>query len=263
MTNQAFRNALKPITDGLFGKQQGVRYERPHFDVRPVELMLEDLAEIEPQEWYRYAFSREPLNGKFTDGQRRDWMEKSLACGQEYARKVSGQYHTRDPKELAKAMGMEVSYPEFPEKTDRVLFAEYRIPNRICIYMDAVKKAERLLDRLEVSKVLTEGLDISRLLLSHELFHCVEDLHKGEIFTQTEKVRLWKLGFLHNDSIVIALSEIGAMGFAQELMGIKYSPYLMNVFLVYGYSPEEASGLYEEMMEFAGRTPRPWNGELL
>lgn len=262
MTNEAFRKALKPITDGLFGKQQAVRYERPHFEVRPVELMLEDLAEIKPLEWYRYAFSREPLNGKFTDGQRRDWMEKSLACGQEYARKISGRYHTRDPKELAKAMGMEVSYPEFPEKTDRVLFAEYRIPNRVCIYMDAVKKAERLLNRPEVFRVLTRELDISRLLLSHELFHCVEDRHKGEIFTQTEKVRLWKLGFLHNDSMVIALSEIGAMGFAQELMGIKYSPYLMNVFLVYGYSPEEASGLYEEMMELAGRTPRPWNGEL-
>ena len=262
MTNEAFRKALKPITDGLFGKQQAVRYERPHFEVRPVELMLEDLAEIKPLEWYRYAFSREPLNGKFTDGQRRDWMEKSLACGQEYARKISGRYHTRDPKELAKAMGMEVSYPEFPEKTDRVLFAEYRIPNRVCIYMDAVKKAERLLNRPEVFRVLTRELDISRLLLSHELFHCVEDRHKGEIFTQTEKVRLWKLGFLHNDSIVIALSEIGAMGFAQELMGIKYSPYLMNVFLVYGYSPEEASGLYEEMMELAGRTPRPWKGEL-
>lgn len=256
MTNEAFRNAIKPIADGLFGKQRAVKYERPHFDVRPVELMLEDLAEIEPLEWYRYAFSREPLNGKFTDGQRKDWMEKSLACGREYARKVCSQYHTKDPKALAKAMGMEVSYPEFPEKTDRVLFAEYRVPNRICIYMDALKKAKRLLERPEVSKVLTEGLDIGRLLLSHELFHCVEERHKSEIFTQTEKVRLWKLGFLHNDSIVIALSEIGAMGFAQELMGIDYSPYLMNVFLVYGYSPEEASGLYEEMMEFAGKTPR-------
>jgi len=55
---------------------------------------------------------------------------------------------------------------------------------------------------------------------------------------------------------VIAFSEIAAMGFAQEIMGITYSPYIMDVFLLYGYSPEEASGLYEEMMVCAGRTPR-------
>lgn len=60
---------------------------------------------------------------------------------------------------------------------------------------------------------------------------------------------------IHNDSAVIALSEIAAMAFAGELTGLPYSPYVMDVFLVYGYSPEEASGLYEEMMELAGRKP--------
>jgi hypothetical protein len=119
--------------------------------------------------------------------------------------------------------------------------------------MDAVNKANKLLLDPQVLEVLTEELDICRLLLSHELFHFVEEKYKQEIFTQTEKVRLWSLGFLHNDSIVIALSEIAAMGFAKELMGLSYSPYLMDVFLVYGYSPQEASGLYEEMLELWGK----------
>lgn len=256
MKKEEFQNALKPITDGLFGKQRTGGYERPHFDVRPIEYMVKDLAEIEPVEWFSYAFSREPLNGKFNQEQRREWMEKCLACGREYAEKICRKYHTRDPEKMAEAMGMDISYPEFPEKTDRVLFAEYRVPNKICIYMDAVKKAEKLIERPEIQELLAGGLDISRLLLSHELFHCVEEQYKNEIFTKTEKVRLWSLGFLHNDSNVIALSEIAAMGFAQEIMGITYSPYVMDVFLVYGYSPEEASGLYEEMMVCAGRTPR-------
>ncbi|MEY8354250.1 hypothetical protein AALB39_12955 [Lachnospiraceae bacterium 54-53] len=255
MKNEAFRKAVKPIADGLFGKQGTGKYQRPHFQVRPIDAMLKDLAEIPPMEWYRYAFSREPLNGKFNDGQRREWMEKGLACGKEYARKVCSLYHTRDPRKLASSLGMDVSCPEFPEHGDRVLFAEYRVRNKIRIYMDAVDKAGKLLKVPGVSEVLTNEPDISGLLLSHELFHCVEERYKHEIFTQTEKVRLWSLGFLHNDSIVIALSEIGAMGFAQEIMGIGYSPYLMDVFLVYGYSPEEAGGLYEEMMEYAGKMP--------
>lgn len=52
------------------------------------------------------------------------------------------------------------------------------------------------------------------------------------------------------------------MAFAREITGIPYAPYVMDVFLVYGYSPEEASGLYEEMMEFAGRKACPSVEEL-
>jgi hypothetical protein len=253
MTRQEFRSALKPITDGLFGKQNTRGYERPKFTVRPLDEMLKDLADIPVEEWYGYAFSREPLNGKFTDEQRQDWMRKSLDCGREYAQKVRKEYGTSDPVKLAASLSMSVSYPEVPDKTDRVLFAEYRIPNKICIYMDSVNKANKLLLEPQVLEILTEELDVCRLLLAHELFHFVEETYRQEIFTQTEKVRLWSLGFFHNDSIVIALSEIAAMGFAKELMGLSYSPYLMDVFLVYGYSPQEASGLYEEMMELSGR----------
>ncbi len=67
MNKEEFQKALKPITDGLFGKQGTKRYERPHFPLRPLDRMLGDLAAIEPVEWFRYVFSREPLNGKFTD----------------------------------------------------------------------------------------------------------------------------------------------------------------------------------------------------
>ena len=83
----------------------------------------------------------------------------------------------------------------------------------------------------------------------------MEETYQREIYTQTEKIRLWSLGPLHNDSRIIALSEIAAMAFARELTGLPYAPYVMDVFLVYGYSPEEASGLYEEMMMYAGKEP--------
>ncbi len=255
MTKEEFKDACKPIARGLFGKQGSVRYERPHFPLRPLEQMLIDLVSIDLIDWYHYVFSREPLNGKFNDEQRRHWMEEATACGQEYARRMIAEYDSSDPEKLARGMGMKVSYPTFPEKTDRVLFAEYRVPDTICIYMDAVKKAKKYLAKPEIRAVLTEKLDVSRLLLAHELFHHVEEKYKKEIYTKTEKIRLWSVGPLHNDSTIIALSEIAAMAFAREITGIPYSPYVMDVFLVYGYSPEEASGLYEEMMEFVGRQP--------
>lgn len=75
--------------------------------------------------------------------------------------------------------------------------------------------------------------------------------NKKEIFTQTETIRLWSVGPFHNDSTIIALSEIAAMAFAKEMTQISYAPYLMDVLLVYGYSPKEASGLYEEILSYA------------
>ncbi len=259
MNREKLHEAVKPIARGLFGKQGTPRYERPHFLIRPLEQMLRDLTAIPDEEWFGYVFSREPLNGKFKDDQRRRWIRESIACGREYAVRVSREYNASDPKVLAGILGMEVDYPTYPERADRVLFAEYRAPNKIHIYMDAVNRAEKLREEPAVQELLTSQLDIARLLLSHELFHFVEEKYRKEIYTKTEKVRLWSLGPLHNDSGIIALSEIAAMAFAQTLTGLPYSPYVMDMFLVYGYSPEEASGLYEEMMEYAGRTP--WTGE--
>lgn len=253
MDRDEVQKALKPIAEGLFGKQKPVSYKRPETAVRSLEPMLRDLTAIPFEDWQAYVFSREPLNGKFSDSQRRSWMKQAMDCGYEYARRVSEEYGSREPEKLAEAMGLKVSYPSMPEKADRVLFAEFREPGNISIYMDAVKRAGRWLEAPEVKEILTEGLRVEELLLAHELFHFVEETHKEEIFTKKEKIRLWSLGPIHNDSSIIALSEIAAMAFAQALTGLPYAPYVMDVFLVYGYSPEEASGLYEEMMAYAGR----------
>ena len=44
------------------------------------------------------------------------------------------------------------------------------------------------------------------------------------------------------------------MAFADELCGLEWSPYLLDVFLVYGYNPEAATHLYEGIMRAAGET---------
>lgn len=47
----------------------------------------------------------------------------------------------RDPEKLAKQLGLNVDYPDMPQNAERVLFAEFREPNNIHIYMDGVRKA--------------------------------------------------------------------------------------------------------------------------
>lgn len=175
-------------------------------------------------------------------------MEQAIACGMAYAKQLVGQYQTRDPKKMAELMGLTVEYPELPDKTDRVLFAEFREPNKIRIFKDAVRRSDTVRNIPEVTAWLTEQLDVERVLLAHEIFHYVEEIYKKEIFTKKEKIRLWSIGPLHNDSTIPSLGEIAAMAFAKELMGMDYAPYVLDVVLVYGYAPEEANALYEEIL---------------
>lgn len=257
MTKERFKELMQPIADGLFGKQKPYHMQQGTPPViRPVGMIVEDLCAISDDEWAKYAFSREPLNGKFTDEQRVELTRKAMACGREYAERVVKEHGVRDPEKLAEKLGMKVDYPRMPQSTDRVLFAEFREPNKIHIYMDGVDKGEVLFAEPGVRHALTAQLDIKKLLLGHELFHWVEEKYRKEIWTRNYRLRLWEVGPVHNDSTVMVLGEIAAMAFTQALNNLHYSPYVMDAYLVYGYSPEAASALYEEMMTFAGRTPR-------
>lgn len=256
MTKDRLKELLRPIADGLFGKQRTVRAEGPRAEVRPAGVIVEDLCAIEEEDWCKYAFSREPLNGRFTDEQRLNLTRQAIACGRDWAGQIVKQYHTGDARRLAEQMGAVVDYPLMPQNTSRVLFAEFRDPNKIHVYMDGVNKGEALFEEPGVRRALGSQLDIAALLIAHELFHMVEERNKKEIWTRTYKIELWAPKPLHNRSSVGVLGEIAAMSFAKTLTGLRYSPYVMDAYLVYGYSPEAASALYEEMMSFVGRTPR-------
>ena len=254
---EQLKSYFEPFVRGLFGKPTMRRDQQlPPVQPRPLGQMMRDLRAVDDLAWGRYAFSRDPLVRRFTEEQKNTLTEKANACGREYAQRVASEYGTRDPLELAARMGMKVSRPDTPKDGMRVLFAEFKVPDKIFLYMDAVNKANASLERPGVRRAVTPELDIERLLLAHELFHFVEEKYKTEIFTRTEKVDLPSLPFLRNRSTIACLGEIAAMAFTQELNRLPYSPYVMDAFLVYGYSPEAASGLYEEMMERAGRTPR-------
>jgi len=249
MMKKDSKEALQEIKKGILSGTARP-YQRPQFEERNLYTMLMTLSSIDLFDWYHYAFSREPLNGKFTEEQRKDFAKQAIACGKEYYERICKQYHSDEPTILAEKMNMQVTYPSLPKHANRVLFAEYREPNHIHIYMDAVEKAEELLNEPSATDLIIKKSDIKKLLLAHELFHHIEELHKEEIYSRTEKIRLWSLGPLHNDSTIRTLSEMAAMSFAKELAKVSYAPYLMDILLVYGYSNMEASGLYEEMMTY-------------
>lgn len=261
MIKEKFKSYLKPLVNGLFGKPQPYHLEQKSQTVYPIGKIVGDLCQIGDAAWGKYAFSRELLNSKFTDDQRLNLTVQAIACGTEYAHRCVKKYGLHDPTRIAEHLGLEIEYPQMPQNTERVLFAEFIEPNKIHIYMDGVEKAELLIEEPGVGKALTENLSITRLLLSHELFHFIEEQYAKEIWTRTYKIKLWAPKPLHRYSGVAVLSEIAAMAFAKELMQLPYFPYVMDAFLVYGYSPKAASALYEEMMKYAGYKICPTNVE--
>ena len=116
--------------------------------------------------------------------------------------------------------------------------------------MDSAGRAQELIRRERLEGLLGKQA-VEDVLLAHELFHVTEYRKKDTIYTRTEKVELWRKPF-SNRSRMICLGEIGGMEFALRLTGIPYTPYVLDVLMMYGYDKEAATALYEEIAAFAG-----------
>lgn len=229
------------LKDAFAGK--GAAFSMPEYPEVPFSEMVEKLEVLSEEDWGRYAFSREPLEGRFSEEEKMQYTAQANACGREWAEKIAEQYGTRNPKELAEKLGMKVKTPKVPVGGGLVLFAQFVEPDEITIFTDCVDKAVKL----EKECGLLQREKLTNTLLAHELFHAVEEQHAKEIYTRTEKVELWRKPF-SNKSTISCLSEIAAMAFAAELLNLNVSPYMLDVLLVYSYDKNAAWGLYDEIM---------------
>lgn len=234
----------------IFGRQQmpDMGMEETG-NVLPIRLMVEELLKLDDETFGFYAWSREPLERKFDDRQKRDYIQKASDCGREEAVRLKTELGTAKPQEIAQRLGFRVTFPETPNGGGHVIFAQYVEPDEITVFMDSVKKADRVIGEHALGELLFDA-SVLDLLLAHEIFHGVEFQNRERIFTRTEKVELWRKPF-SNRSEIICLSEIAGMAFARELLGLPFSPYLLDVLLMYGYQKEAATALYGEIMEFA------------
>lgn len=231
------------LADAFSGR--GASYVQKKYPEVPLAEMTQVLSSLSEEDWGMYAFSREPLEGKFTAEQKKDYIIKANCCGRGWARRMAEKFGTDSPHVLADEMGMKVETPKVPAGGGLVLFAQFVQPDEITIFTDCVDKAVAL--REECGTALLEREKLMDVLLAHELFHAVEEQHSEEIYTHTEKVELWRKPF-SNRSRIACLSEIAAMAFAAELTGLACSPYMLDVLLVYSYDKNAAWGLYDEIL---------------
>jgi hypothetical protein len=238
------------FTKALLKKQEPISMLVPPKPERvlPLEEMLTELVKIPGSVWGQYAFSRDVLRDKISEEEKKRLIEKAYECGYTYADKLAEEYDTKVPAILAKSLDLDIKYQQVPTDLSRVLFADFVEPNKITIYEDNLDKANELLKDEQVRNIL--GVQrVEQLILAHEIFHYLEERDSKTIFTRTEKIELWTIKPFHNRSTIRAIGEIAGMAFAERLLGLDYSPFVMDVFFVYGYSKEVATELYDEIME--------------
>ena len=137
-------------------------------DVPPAE-MAAYLRSLDDRQWGRYAFSREPLEGKFTPQQKDAYTAAANACGAEWADKLAAEHDTRDPLTLCGELGLKLKTPATPAGGGQVLFAQFVQPDEITIFTDCLDKAETL------GGLLPARAKLQSIILAHELFHAVEE----------------------------------------------------------------------------------------
>lgn len=238
--------------DELVGRSQAA-YDGPVLEIRQ---MLEDLVSFDDRDWCVYAFSRERLRDLIDVEERQRLSGGAMACGREYARRMKREYEG-DLKRMVTEFGLDVTYPYNPDrfrKGQAARFAGFEKPNKITIYSDCVQQAEELYEKEGLRSVLG-SINFHDALLAHELFHYLEEIHQGEIYTRQTKVRVTRTNLIRRESTVSVLSEIAGMAFASELLELPYCLYVLDCLFSYMYSPKSASDLYRMTLRIVKKSP--------
>lgn len=212
--------------------------------------MISRLSDVDDMSWGRYAFSRDMLRDRVSPARRDELIQKAMACGKEWAARMQTQLAASGPFDMAEALGLKTEESFQSPSGGRVLFAELLPDNRIVIMrrpLDAYTEFYEKTKDAEARRFPPPD-QVRELLLAHEIFHHIEDLHRDEIFTRTETVRLWKILCFKNDSTLYAVAEIAAMSFARTLTGAPFNPFLLDVPLFFGCDPEGARAIFSEIM---------------
>jgi hypothetical protein len=226
------------------------KQEPPPQPVVDLREMMETLIPVPDETWGRYAFRRELLRRRFTEERQRELVRQAIQCGAEYARGMAAAYGTRNPAPIALERGARVVFPHRGggRFADRILFAQFTEPDKIEVFTDCIDKAGEAIEEHGL-KELFGPCPVRDILLAHELFHLIEFQERGHIFTQTERIDLLPFMIIHNRSRILCLGEIAGMRFTRELLGLGFSPYILDVFLLYLYQPQAASDLYRSLLK--------------
>lgn len=197
--------------------------------------------------WISYAKSREPLTRLVSLEEYTSHFHAAHQCGMDLAHKVRQEWGAISCQEMAERLGVRVERLPMPEGTGMLTFAMFHEPDLIQVFTDNAAATELLIRESGGSEFLGE-VDICQMLLAHELFHVLQMQHP-DLYVNRKHIRLWKIGPFERHSALLSLEEIAAMAFAQEILGLPYTPYVYDVLMLLPQATMEGRKLYERLQQ--------------
>ena len=221
-----------------------------NLDSLTLEEMILRLREVSDISWGRYAFSHDFLREKVPIAKQDEMTQKAVACGEEWAKKMMESTGASNPEAMAEAFALVISENNLDMKGfPRPLFAQFIPDNKINLMLQPIDLYAELYLYSENNIHLPTPEKVRSLLLAHEIYHHVEELHEKEIYSRTEKIRLWEVLFVKWDSTVRAVGEIAAMSFSKTLNNIDYSPFFLDMLLLFSYNEKSAKRIFKHIMD--------------
>ena len=259
--DEEIRRVLHHAIDGFFDRIGGASTKPETDDTKHPSLpqMLQRLSEVDDATWGRYVLANDLLHAKVPQDEANEMVARAQECGRTWAQSIRGERPTADPDEVARDLGVSVGTNPALVSSKRVLFAQFVPDDHIDLMEDPLSRYAQLRKKLlseesgdaareELESLLPTSHLVRSLLLSHELFHVIEDRNESSIYTRTAKIALWKFLGFENRSTLRALGEIGAGAFAQELNGALFCPFALDILLTWAYDTTHSEALYDAVL---------------
>ncbi|MHC5248762.1 hypothetical protein [Enterococcus sp. LJL90] len=206
--------------------------------------LITQLAAVSDETWSAFQFARDPLQKKISPEEQQLMSREAFVSGQAAARKISKQFPNKTVQEILEELKVTVVHQQEEQIGSRLLFALYD-SSRGILLMD--RPLEKFLDSTQDQ--LFTRTKLESLILSHELYHHIES-HDSNSYTQNKKIVLWKFFGYQHRSTIRSLSEIAAMSFSKELNQTEFSPFMLDILLVWPYNQDQAIEMYQEVISY-------------
>ena len=201
-----------------------------------------------PEEvWISYAKAREPLTRLVSLEEYTSHFHAARKCGMDLAHLARREWGTISCQEMADRMGVRVQRLPMPDGDGMLTFAMFHEPDLIQVFTDNAAATELLIRESGGTEYLGE-VDICEMLLAHELFHAMQ-LNHPDLYVNQKHIRLWKIGPFERYSALLSLEEVAAMAFAEELLGLDYTPYVYDVLMLLPQATMEGRKLYDRLQQ--------------
>lgn len=188
-----------------------------------------------PDEVYgAYLLEEDVQNKKYID--EKDLISRSIECGLSFAKTYKGQ----TVEDLLKKFDLEISRDEGSTSLSYYELAYFEEPNRIVLCDNNINLVK---DKAQEIKEL-RNINVEDIIISHEIFHKIEEIHP-DIYTNKVQVLLFKIGPIKKYKKIKAASEIGAMAFSKELLGLDFNPLIVSYLLALACGKEKV--IYEKI----------------